>query len=585
MCLENYGIDPCYCFSTPGLTWQAGLKFTGVHLKYYKEETYDQLLFYEKGVRGGFSSALGKRKVEVYNDNTRKASNIKPTDINSLCEEAIKNKDIGNVNKLAINRDQWIHKNKNNILVYYDANSLYPTGMVQALPTGEMWWSTNLIYERTNDVEYKEDRYIFTHYTYNYDPVTGGYTSTPHYKFNYNNEYSLGYVYEVDLTYPDEIKEMTRYYPFCPEKLEVPDEWLSKWQREHKPPKYKSGEKLVCTQFDKYNYIIDGRMLDWYLDHGMILTKIHKKLVYKKSFWLKSYIEFNIMKRTEAKNKTPEDKFGVFFYKLMNNAFYGKTLENVRKRQNIEIVNNGERFKLLSSKPTFKGYTHLTEDQNLGGEVCAMHMSKTSIKYDKFNYVGFTILELAKLTMYEFVYDVLWKTYGDKFKIHYTDTDSVFIEIEDDDIDKIKDCLHDTELGKFKDELVAKKKFITKAAFMKSKMYMYETVSNDPKEKNEPCKKIKGVSESAHRKITFDDFNDALLDDKIIYTDSWHIHSVKHNIMLEKRTKKTLDNYFDKAYLLDDGIEMVPYGHPLHWKKYYDQRSDITSSLSLFKAI
>ena len=54
--LKNYKIDPCYCYSTPGLTWQAGLKYTKIYLKYFKEESYDQLLFFEKGVRGGFIS-------------------------------------------------------------------------------------------------------------------------------------------------------------------------------------------------------------------------------------------------------------------------------------------------------------------------------------------------------------------------------------------------------------------------------------------------------------------------------------------------------------------------------------------------
>ena len=55
--------------------------------------------------------------------------------------------------------------------------------------------------------------------------------------------------------------------------------------------------------------------------------------------------------------KQAKDKFGDFFFKLMNNAFYGKTLENVRNRQNIEIVNNEERFKLLVCKPSIKRLT------------------------------------------------------------------------------------------------------------------------------------------------------------------------------------------------------------------------------------
>ena len=65
--------------------------------------------------------------------------------------------------------------------------------------------------------------------------------------------------------------------------------------------------------------------------------RIKQKVVFSKSEWLKAYIEFNIQKRKEAKAKG--DKFGYVFFKLMNNAFYGKTIENVYNRQNVELVN------------------------------------------------------------------------------------------------------------------------------------------------------------------------------------------------------------------------------------------------------
>ena len=69
---------------------------------------------------------------------------------------------------------------------------------------------------------------------------------------------------------------------------------------------------------------------------------IKQKLEYSKSVWLKPYIEFNIQKRKEAKAKG--DKFGDVFFKLMNNAFYGKTIENVYNRQDVELVNEVDRY-------------------------------------------------------------------------------------------------------------------------------------------------------------------------------------------------------------------------------------------------
>ena len=80
---------------------------------------------------------------------------------------------------------------------------------------------------------------------------------------------------------------------------------------------------------DKEDYVIDGYMLDWFLDNGFRLedVTIQQKLEYSKSEWLKPYIEFSNQKRQEAKAMV--DKFGDVFFKLMNNAFYGKTIDIV----------------------------------------------------------------------------------------------------------------------------------------------------------------------------------------------------------------------------------------------------------------
>ena len=63
---------------------------------------------------------------------------------------------------------------------------------------------------------------------------------------------------------------------------------------------------------------------------------------YSKSEWLKPYIEFNIQERKEA--KAWGVKFDDVFFKLMNNAFYGKTIENVYNRQDVELINDVDRY-------------------------------------------------------------------------------------------------------------------------------------------------------------------------------------------------------------------------------------------------
>ena len=67
---------------------------------------------------------------------------------------------------------------------------------------------------------------------------------------------------------------------------------------------------------------------------------------------MKEYIDFNTKLRTEAKNDFEKD-----FYKLMNNAVFWKTMENIRKHRDIKLVNNKEVYLKAVMKPNFKSGT------------------------------------------------------------------------------------------------------------------------------------------------------------------------------------------------------------------------------------
>ena len=79
----------------------------------------------------------------------------------------------------------------------------------------------------------------------------------------------------------------------------------------------------------------------------MKLPKIHRVLKFKQSDWIKKYIDFNTEKRTNAANSFEKD-----FLKLMINSVYGKTIETLRKRINVRIVNNETNFLKYTSRPT-----------------------------------------------------------------------------------------------------------------------------------------------------------------------------------------------------------------------------------------
>ena len=107
--------------------------------------------------------------------------------------------------------------------------------------------------------------------------------------------------------------------------------------------------------------------------------------------------------RKNAKNDLETDD-----YKLMNDAVYGKTMENVRKHKIIKLVNNNDKIKKLASEPNYHTSKWLSES------LLAMEMKKkTSVKMNKPIYLGFAILSLSKIKMYEYWYDEMKPKYGD----------------------------------------------------------------------------------------------------------------------------------------------------------------------------
>ena len=99
-------------------------------------------------------------------------------------------------------------------------------------------------------------------------------------------------------------------------------------------------------------YLIHCRMLKFCIRHGMVVDKVHNIISFGQSRWLEKYINFNTQKRTKAKNDFEKD-----FYKLLNNAFYGKTMENVRNRLEIKFIKKDDYREIIKqqSKLTFNG--------------------------------------------------------------------------------------------------------------------------------------------------------------------------------------------------------------------------------------
>ena len=149
---------------------------------------------------------------------------------------------------------------------------------------------------------------------------------------------------------------------------------------------------------------------------------MHRVISFRQEAWLKPYIDKNTELRKNAKNDFEKD-----FFKLMNNAVFGKTMENVRNRRDVKLVVTEERRKKLVSESSYDSAKQFSEN------LMAIETKETEVLMDKPIAVGQTILDVSKVLMYEFYYDYLKPKYQDKVKFCYMDTDSFVLRIQTDD--------------------------------------------------------------------------------------------------------------------------------------------------------
>ena len=268
---------------------------------------------------------------------------------------------------------------------------------------------------------------------------------------------------------------------------------------------------MICDWSDKKRYLIHYRMLKFYVRHGMIVEKIHEKNHSNKVNGWKVILVLIHKKRNKAKNDFEKD-----FFKLLVNAAFGNFLENIRNRLDLELIKKDSIKKIVDqqSKLSFNVIQKTYENYY------SFTYKKNEIVMDKAIYIGFAILELSKLHMYESFYDTLQPYFGqENLQLHYIDTDGVILSMKTENIIKDLKNLEDIfdfsnldenhelfsnknkkVIGKFKIK-TPKNIRIDEFVCLRSKAYSFKCKDN-----NEDKNKKKGIPKSQSKLIKFEEY-------------------------------------------------------------------------------
>jgi len=377
----------------------------------------------------------------------------------------------------------------------------------------------------------------------------------------------VGYFIECDLHYPPHLHDLHNAYPLAPEHVKIEESMLSdtlRFMLNETNTKHTSSTKLVTNLHDKTHYVMHYCCLQFYLTHGLELIKVHRVIAFNQSRYMLPFI-----KLCNDGRKNAQSDFEASLYKLIANAFYGKTVDNVPKRSNIRLIADSTKFVRAISKATYKRSAVMNDQLAL---VENMH---AKIKMCKPIAVGCTILEIAKFIMYQFYYDCLLPTFGERLRLCFTDTDSFICHIQSEDLigklDNIAVQWLDTSnfeldhplysnanfraLWKFKSDTAS----VPPLEFcgLHSKMYSLSTLGS-----TKDYHKAKGVPKTfVKQNVKHEQYLDVLrywTKTSCIYL---AFRSRNHRVVTRRHEKVCLSCIDDKHHLLPDCVHTLAYGH------------------------
>ena len=242
----------------------------------------------------------------------------------------------------------------------------------------------------------------------------------------------------------------------------------------------------------------------------------------------------------------------------MSNACFGKTMENKRNRKNIQFVSDQAKASKLTSKPNFKSF------QIISDNLCCAYFSVPNIKWDKPTPVGAAILDLSKLALYNFHYNEMRPRYGTRICVTYKDTDSLLYRVETDDLYKdMEEFKHLLDLSDYPTSHP-----LFDPTNKKVPLTMTDELNGAVLEETYSIKFVSGVKQSAKgvqkvvkKTLHHEKYLQCLQTGVSSRAPMTRIHSLNHQIQVTTTNKTALSCFDDKRFILDNGIDTLPYGH------------------------
>ena len=457
---QAHGLEPLWWPSLPGVAYAAAFKRSNVQVDYVKD--MDLFYAFKLGIRGGITTV-----------NTRYAR----------------------ANHRFLGPGLYDPNLPVQHIQLWDANNLYGYAVSQKMPVGDFRWVTQ-------------------------DWKSLQLTEVEERIKNLDADADTGYLFSVDLIYPEHLHKKHEDLPLAPHKYRVKYEDLSPYSQQlaselgYSINSELSTDRLITDFRPRKNYIVHYVALKLYVELGLRITRVNFVVSFHQEAFLKNYIDYCIEKRRQATSPLE-----ITQHKLMANILTGKLFEDLFKWNTARFVVNEQQLRRVINKPNLKNVIKVSESSML-----IMVMHRTRVYLNRPLFCGQALLDISKGVMYNFMFNCIKNLYPLNSKLILMDTDSFCFVIVGENV--YQDCLRNEKYwfdlsgystdrnnllyfmhsdrnkrkpGYFKDEYSISP--IYEVCALKCKMYSIRTASQML------VKKLKGiVSTAVEEQLDFEDF-------------------------------------------------------------------------------